>query len=84
MVIGNPSLFSFILLSKKSSLGSAISYELAKHMIDKKKKDTNLELLVEMGRGPPHLTDPDRPYSQMTDKEIIAELKSMAGNLIID
>lgn len=48
-------------------------------MIEKKKKNNYLELLIEMGRGPPHLQDPDRPYSQMTDKEIIEELKSMAG-----
>jgi hypothetical protein len=36
-------------------LGTAISFALAKHMIDTKKKGDLLKLMVQMGRGPPHL-----------------------------
>ncbi len=37
------------------SLGSAISFALAKHMIETNNKKSFLRFLVEMGRGPPHL-----------------------------
>ncbi|UJR19610.1 hypothetical protein I4U23_022744 [Adineta vaga] len=60
------------------SLGSAISYELARQMIETKNKGNFLKLLIEMGRGPPHLKDPDIPYDEMTDQQVIDHLKQMA------
>ncbi|CAF1075364.1 unnamed protein product [Didymodactylos carnosus] len=40
------------------SLGTAISFALAKHMVDMKKKNEMIKLMVMLGRGPPHLKDP--------------------------
>jgi hypothetical protein len=36
-------------------LGTAINFALVKHMIDTKKKENFIKLLIQMGRGPPHL-----------------------------
>ncbi len=60
------------------------------------KRENLIKLIVQIGRRPSHLKgsiqfiiikdfliwflDPDKPYSKMTDAEIVAELKSMAGN----
>ncbi|CAF1032469.1 unnamed protein product [Adineta steineri] len=60
------------------SLGTAVSFALAKHMVDKKNKNNFLKLLLEMGRGPPHLIDPDEPFENMNDKDLTAELKRLA------
>jgi hypothetical protein len=67
-------------------------------MIDTKKKANLLELMVQMGRGPPHLKgfikflkiisssilflDPDKPFREMTDTEIVAHLKKLAGKIL--
>ncbi|CAF2087670.1 unnamed protein product [Rotaria magnacalcarata] len=60
------------------SIGTAINFALAKHMIDTNNKGNLIKLLIEMGRGLPHLKDPDLSFSQMTDEEIVQDLKKMA------
>ncbi|CAF1268037.1 unnamed protein product [Rotaria magnacalcarata] len=59
-------------------IGTAINFALAKHMIDTNNKGNLIKLLIEMGRGLPHLKDPDLSFSQMTDEEIVQDLKKMA------
>ncbi|CAF3164353.1 unnamed protein product [Rotaria socialis] len=60
------------------SVGTAINFALAKHMIDTNNRGNLIKLLIEMGRGPPHLKDPDLSFAQMTDEEIVQDLKKMA------
>jgi hypothetical protein len=36
-------------------MGTLISFALAKHMIDTNNKGNLIQLMVQMGRGPPHL-----------------------------
>lgn len=43
--------FYFLFLS----MGTLISFALAKHMIDTNNKANLIQLMVQMGRGPPHL-----------------------------
>ncbi|CAF1341517.1 unnamed protein product, partial [Didymodactylos carnosus] len=64
------------------SLGSAISFALAKHMVDMEKKNEMIKLMVMLGKGPPHLEDPVESFLTMTDAEIAAELKKMSGECI--
>ncbi|CAF1311362.1 unnamed protein product [Rotaria sordida] len=60
------------------SLGCVISFALAKHMIDTKNKGNLIQLMVQMGRGPLHLKSSNKYYIDMTDAEIIEELKTIA------
>ncbi|CAF1575444.1 unnamed protein product [Rotaria sp. Silwood1] len=60
------------------SIGSVISFSLAREMIETENKGYLIKLLVEMGRGPPHLQDPDKSFVHMTDAEIVEDLKKMA------
>ncbi|CAF3253490.1 unnamed protein product [Rotaria sp. Silwood2] len=62
------------------SVGTAINFALASHMIETKNKGNLIKLLVEMGRGPPHLQDPDKSFVHMTDAEIVKDLKKMADS----
>ncbi|CAF1122996.1 unnamed protein product [Rotaria sordida] len=60
------------------SIGSVINFALARHMIETNNKGYLIKLLVEMGRGPPNLQDPDKSFVYMTDTEIVEELKKIA------
>ncbi|CAF3741025.1 unnamed protein product [Rotaria sp. Silwood1] len=75
------------------SIGTVINFALAQHMIETNNKRYLIKLLVEVGRGPPHLpdllfilykiyiyksVDPDKSFADMNDAEIVESLKKMA------
>ncbi|CAF1148428.1 unnamed protein product [Adineta ricciae] len=60
------------------SVGTVISFALARHMIEARNKGDLIKLLVEMSRGPPHIQDADKSFTIMTDAELVENLKLMS------
>ncbi|CAF3824772.1 unnamed protein product [Adineta steineri] len=58
------------------SVGTIISFAFARFIIETRSYQGDyIKLLIEMGRGAPHVTDVDKSFTDMTDAELVENLK---------